>query len=184
MVKNSPAIWKTGFNPWVGKIPWRRVWQPTPVFLPGESPWKEEPGRLQSMGLQRVGHNLSTLAAAAAAAAKSFYVGYVCCAVLSHFSHVRLFATLWTVTLQAPLSTGFSQQEYWSGWLCPPPGDLPDPGIELVSLLSLALAGNVFTTSAPWEALMWVISTNIYSTGNDKAEKVLKYLSIHKNKPI
>ena len=60
MVKNSPAIWKTGFNPWVGKIPWRRVWQPTPVFLPGESPWKEEPGRLQSMGLQRVGHNLAT----------------------------------------------------------------------------------------------------------------------------
>ena len=42
-----------GFNPWVGKIPWRRVCQPTPVFLPGESPWTEEPGKLQSMGLQR-----------------------------------------------------------------------------------------------------------------------------------
>ena len=38
------------FNPWVGKIPWRRAWQPTPVFLPGESPWTEEPGGLQSMG--------------------------------------------------------------------------------------------------------------------------------------
>ena len=45
---------------WVGKIPWRRAWQPTPVFLPGESPWTEEPGRLQSMGLQRVGHNQVT----------------------------------------------------------------------------------------------------------------------------
>ena len=45
------------FHPWVGKIPWRRAWQPTPVFLPGESPWTEEPGRLQSIGLQRVGHN-------------------------------------------------------------------------------------------------------------------------------
>ena len=40
------------FNPWVGKIPWRREWQPTPVFLPGESPWTEEPGGLQFMGLQ------------------------------------------------------------------------------------------------------------------------------------
>ena len=37
--------------------PWRRAWQPTPIFLPGESPWTEEPGGLQSMGLQRVGHD-------------------------------------------------------------------------------------------------------------------------------
>ena len=41
----------------VGKIPWRRAWKPTPVFLPGESPWTEEPGGLQSTGLQRVGHD-------------------------------------------------------------------------------------------------------------------------------
>ena len=41
---------KAGFD-LVGKIPWRRSWQPTPVFLPGESPWTEEPGRLQSMGV-------------------------------------------------------------------------------------------------------------------------------------
>ena len=40
-----------GFSPWVGKIPWRRVWQPTPLFLPGDS-WTEEPGGLQSMGSQ------------------------------------------------------------------------------------------------------------------------------------
>ena len=39
-----------GFSPWVGNIPWRRAWQPTPVFLPGEPPWTEEPGGLQSMG--------------------------------------------------------------------------------------------------------------------------------------
>ena len=44
MVKNSPAIWKTWVHPGVGKIPWRTAWQPTPVFLPGESPWAEEPG--------------------------------------------------------------------------------------------------------------------------------------------
>ena len=56
-VKNSPALQETWFNPLVRKIPWRREWLPTPVFLPGEPPWTEEPGGLQSMGLQRVGHN-------------------------------------------------------------------------------------------------------------------------------
>ena len=45
-------------------------------------------------------------------------------------SHVRLFATMWTVAYQAPPSMGFSRQEYWSGLPCPSPGDLPDPGIE------------------------------------------------------
>ena len=43
-----------GFDPWVGRIPWRRKWQCTLVFLPGEPPWREEPGGLQPMGLQRV----------------------------------------------------------------------------------------------------------------------------------
>ena len=50
------------FHPWVTKIPWRRAWQPIPVFLPGESPWTEEPGWLLPIGLQRVGHNRSDLA--------------------------------------------------------------------------------------------------------------------------
>ena len=45
------------FDPWVGKIPWRRVWQPTPIFLPGDIPWIEEPGGLQSMGSQRLRHD-------------------------------------------------------------------------------------------------------------------------------
>jgi len=48
---------RCGFDPWVEKIPWRRTWQPTPVFLPGDSPWTEEPGSLQSMGSQRVRHD-------------------------------------------------------------------------------------------------------------------------------
>ena len=55
-------------------------------------------------------------------------------------SCVRLFATLWTVAHQAPLSMGFSRQEYWSELPCPPPWDLPNPGIKLVSLTSTALA--------------------------------------------
>ena len=58
----------------------------------------------------------------------------------SCFSYVQLFATLRTVALQAPLSMGFSRQEYWSGLPCPP-GNLPNPGIEVVSFMSPALAG-------------------------------------------
>ena len=68
--------------------------------------------------------------------------------VPSRFSHIQLFATLWTVARQAPLSMRFSRQGYWSGLLCPPPGDLPDPGTESSSPVSPALAGRFFTTSA------------------------------------
>ena len=66
--------------------------------------------------------------------------------MLSHFSHVQLFVTLWTVASQAPLSMAFSGQEYWSELPCPPPRDLPNPGIEPESLASPALAGGFFTT--------------------------------------
>ena len=61
-------------------------------------------------------------------------------------SCVRLFVTPWTVAHQAPLSTEFSRQEYWNQLPFPPPGDFPDPGIEPVSLVSSALAGEFFTT--------------------------------------
>ena len=50
VVKNLPAMWETWVRSLGGKIPWRRAWKPTLVFLPGESPWTEEPGRLQNMG--------------------------------------------------------------------------------------------------------------------------------------
>ena len=86
--------------------------------------------------------------------------------VLSRFSHVRCFATLWTVACQAPLSMGFSRQEYWSGLPCPPSGDLPNPGIKPVSLMSPALAGRFFTTTthATWEALLeqYLVPSNIW----------------------
>ena len=72
--------------------------------------------------------------------------------MLSHFSHVWHFVTLQTVAHKASLSMGFSRQEYWSGLPCPPPGDLPDPGIEPGSLMSPAFACGFFTTSASWEA--------------------------------
>ena len=64
---------------------------------------------------------------------------YTC--VLSRFSYVWLFETLWTVAHLAPLSIEFSRQEYWGGLPCPPSGDLTDPGIEPTSLMSTALAG-------------------------------------------
>ena len=76
----------------------------------------------------------------------------LCCAVLRHFSHVWLFATQWTIAHQSPLSLGFSRQQYWSGLQWPPPGELPNPGIEPTSLMSPALAGGLFITGTTWEA--------------------------------
>ena len=69
--------------------------------------------------------------------------------VLICFSHVQLFMTLWTIALQAPLLMGFSWREYWSGLPCPPPGDLPNSGIEPVSLSSPALAGRLLPLVPP-----------------------------------
>ena len=64
-------------------------------------------------------------------------------------SCVHLFATPWTVAFQAPLSMGFYRQEYWSGLSFPPPGDLPDPGIEPASPVSRVLVVGFFTTEPP-----------------------------------
>ena len=57
----------------------------------------------------------------------------VCVRALSRFTHVQPFVTIGTVARQAPLSMGFSRQEYWGGLPCPPPGDLPHPGIQPTS---------------------------------------------------
>ena len=78
-------------------------------------------------------------------------------------SWVRLFATPCTVAHQAPLCMGFSRQECWSGLPCPPPGDLPHPGMEPMSLTSFALAGGFFTTSATWEASLLVRKVKVKS---------------------
>ena len=67
--------------------------------------------------------------------AKSFQLCPTLCNPMDYIAH------------QAPLSMGFSRQEYWCGLPCPPPGDLPRPGIEPLSLVSPALAGGFFTTS-------------------------------------
>ena len=64
-------------------------------------------------------------------------------------SRVQLFATPWTVARQAPLSMEFSKQEYWSGFPCPPPGDLPDPEIEPTYPASAALQADSLATEPP-----------------------------------
>ena len=76
-VKSPPTVRKPGFDPWVGKIFWRRAWQPTPVFLPGEPPWTEEPGGLQSTGSWRVGHSWAT----------NTFTYFLWCFTLSEFFH-------------------------------------------------------------------------------------------------
>ena len=69
--------------------------------------------------------------------------------LLSRFSHVQLFETPWIVARQAPLSMGFSKQEYWSGLSCPPPGALLNPRIESASPVSSALQMDFLTTEPP-----------------------------------
>ena len=122
-------------------------------------PWTEEPGRLQSMGspesdttqwLKREREweppiaqeaQFNTLWWPKEVGWKRWWEGgskvreyvYVC-APISPFNRVQLSAAPWTVAHQAPLSMGFSRQEYWSRLPFPPPGDLPDPGIKPLCL--------------------------------------------------
>ena len=96
----------------------------------------------------------------------------------NHLSRVQLFATLWTIAHQAPLSMKYSRQEYQSGLPCPPTGDLSHPGIEPVSFMSPALAGEFLTTSATIrkgnkKTILYVI-----------ASKRTKYLGINLTKEI
>ena len=70
--------------------------------------------------------------------------------------------TLWTVARQASLYMAFSRQESWNELPCPPPGDLPDPGIETASCISPALAGRFFTPSTAWEAQI-IVEGMLYS---------------------
>ena len=72
-------------------------------------------------------------------------------------SRVGLFAALWTVTYQAPLSMGFSRQEYWSGLPFPSPGDLPDPGIEPGSV---ALQADALTSEPPGKPISQMLTFN------------------------
>ena len=96
-----------------------------------------------------------------------FYLSLIFCSlkmrcVLSCFSHVWLFATPWTIPHQSPLSMEFSRQEYWNRLPFPSPGDLPNPGMDLIFLMSPALVGGFFTTSTTWEALKMTCPGTIF----------------------
>ena len=133
---------------------------------------------MQSKGLSRVFSN-TRVQKHQFFSAQSFHIepsGSISACVISYFSRVRLFATPLTVARQAPLSVGFSRQEYWSGLPCPPPGDLLDSGAGPASLVSPALAGRFFIATPSgkspgsrqlwlslhplmWSSLPWVLGT-------------------------
>ena len=87
--------------------------------------------------------------------------------VLSHFSYVWLLATPWTVAHQAPLSMGFSTQEYWSGLPFPSPGDLPNPGIKPPTP---AFTNGFFTTEPPGKPWIMVIINNYHLNYSNKVK--------------
>ena len=106
------------------------------------------------------------------------------CLHAQSLSHVLVFAAPWAIAHQVPLSMEFSGQEYWSVLPCPPPGDLPDPGIEPASFASPALAAGFFTTSATWEAPLNYLLPNsrssqaVYLSPNTLAAALWGYCSL------
>ena len=143
------------FHTWVRKIPWKRKWQSTPVFLPGEShgqrsladysPWDHEEFETTEATEQTCMHLY-------------MYNYYVCSVYIVRLlltlcvrvlSYVGLFATPWTVARQAPVSIEFYRQEYWGGFPFPTPGDIPHSGTEPTSPVSPALAGGFFAPEPP-----------------------------------
>ena len=110
-------------------LPWRRKWQPTPVFL-----LREFHGQRCLVVYNVWGHKELDMTE-----------------WLTHFQSLslQLFETPWTIAHQAPLSMGFSREEYWSELPRPPPRDLPDLGTELASHTSPALAAAKSLQSCP-----------------------------------
>ena len=105
---------------------------------------------------------------------------YAC--MISHFSHIWLFVTLWTIAHQALLSVIFSRHEYQSGLPCTLPGDLPDPGIKPMPLMSPSLVDGFFIISAAWEAhsygmIQWYTPLCLLK----RAENLWPHKNWHKN---
>ena len=167
---------------------WRRKWQPTPVFLPGESQ-----GRAAVYGVAQSRTQLKQFSSSSKKylpnpwsqdfflcsllEAIQFYflhLGHwstlILVSLLCVLSHVWLFATPWTCSPQAPLFMEFSRQEYWSGLSFSTPVDLPDPGIKPMSAASPVLAGKLLTTAPPgkpwikcYKCVNWVFRFSFFS---------------------
>ena len=101
--------------------------------------------------------------------------------VLSCFSHVQLFGTLWTVAYQAPLSMGFFRQGYWSGLSFPSPGDLPDPRIEPASPVSPALLADSLPAESLEKPLAMVNWTEYYGGSQKTAIHGLDMFSFNRS---
>ena len=156
-------------------------------ILTWKSLWTEEPDSLQFMGLQEVKHDLVTEYAVNTHVLitlilqlKFCYIFFSSIYLLIYLSKIHLtfcafqsklqiysvmsdFVSLWTISRQSPLSMEFSRQEYWSEVPFPPPGGLLDPGIKPMSLAFLALAGEFFTTTAPGNPDISVLSPKYFS---------------------
>ena len=115
--------------------------QPTRMFRP----W-DFPGKSTGVGCHCL---LQTKHCQTTALIRDIY-STTCEGVVSHFNHVQFFVTLWNVAHQAPLSMGFSRQEYWSGLPFPTPGDLPNPGIQPASLLISCIGRWVLYHMTKW----------------------------------
>ena len=170
-------------------------------------PWMEEPGRLQSMGSRRVGHDWATSLHFHTHTHRHICVCVcecmcitesLCCTsesnilqiyyVLSCFSYVQFCVAPWTVACKACLSKGFSRQEYWNGLPCPPPRALPNPGIEYMSLSLLHwLTG--YLPLAPHGKLTYFNFFKNYVRENLSLKKnnpftLQSYLLIYKNRKL
>ena len=148
------------FDPWVGKVPWGRAWQATPLFLPGESHgWRSLAGYSlwgpKESDMVEWAHMHEYQGACVFQRKLQVLISFplnslthsslTACVRAQSLSRVQLFATPWTVAYQATLSMGFPRQESWSGL----PFPSPDPGIKLVSPASPALPGGFLTTEPP-----------------------------------
>ena len=122
-------------------------------ILARKIPWTKEPGRLQSMWLQRIGQNGATKHTHSLVLQTISTKNACPLQKVKSLSRVRLLETPSTAAPHAPLSMGFSRQEYWSGLTCPPPGDLPDPGIRPAFFRCSALVDRFFTINATWETM-------------------------------
>ena len=150
---------RSGFSPWVRKIPWRRNWQSTPVFLPGKSHrWRSLADYSQwvckesDMTEQLHFHILWLIQTL-------LFTLYSTCTQwkwnCQSLSRIQLFVTPWTVAWQVPLSMAFFRQEYWSGLPCPPPRNLPNQGIKLGSP---ALQADSLPSEPPGKLHMYTIN--------------------------